>query len=125
MAYKVLDNIFHDTEVPLYNAGQMHRDWTYVEDIAAGVVAAAETPLGFEQINLGRGEPTLLSDFVRMIESLADKRAKLTNAPMPAADINYTYADITKAKNLLGYDPQVSVEGGREPILAMVPRGSA
>ena len=112
MAYKVLDNIFHDVEVPLYNGGQMHRDWTYVEDIARGIVAAAETPLGFEQINLGRGEPTLLADFVRMIESLAAKRASLTDEPMPAADITYTFADISKASRLLGYDPQVGVEDG-------------
>ena len=50
MAYKVLDNIFHGTEVPLYNKGQMHRDWTYVDDIVQGVVAAADRPLGFETI---------------------------------------------------------------------------
>ena len=53
MAYKVLDNIFFGREVPLYNQGQMYRDWTYVGDIAAGVVAAADRPLGYETINLG------------------------------------------------------------------------
>ncbi len=112
MAYKVLDNIYRGTEVPLYNGGQMHRDWTYVEDIVQGIVAAADRPLGYEVINLGRGEPTLLSDFVRMIETLAGQKAKLLSEPMPAADIEYTYANIDKARELLGYDPKVSVEAG-------------
>lgn len=112
MAYKVLDNIFHGTEVPLYNGGQMHRDWTYVDDIVRGVVAATDRPLGYEVINLGRGEPTLLSDFVQLIEAQADRPARLIDRPMPPADIEYTYADISKARELLGYDPQVRVQDG-------------
>lgn len=112
MAYKVLDNIFFDLPVPLYNNGQMHRDWTFVEDIAAGVIAAADTPLGYEIINLGRGEPILLADFVGMIERLAGRESHLTPKPMMAADVIYTYANIDKARRLLGYDPKVSVEEG-------------
>jgi len=112
MAYKVLDNIFFDREVPLYNAGQMYRDWTYVEDIAAGIIAALDRPLGYEAINLGRGEPVLLSDFVGLIEDLAGKKATLVPSPMPDADIPYTYANIDKARRLLSYDPHISVEEG-------------
>ncbi len=112
MAYKVLDNIFIGREVPLYNDGQMYRDWTYVEDIARGILAAVDRPIGYEVINLGRGEPVLLADFVRLIEELAGKRAQLIPSPMPDADIPYTYADIDKARRLLGYDPQVSVQEG-------------
>lgn len=112
MAYKVLDNIFRGTEVPLYNGGQMHRDWTYVDDIVQGVVAAADRPLGYEIINLGRGEPTLLADFVRLIEEQAGRPASLIDKPMLPADIEYTNADITKARELLGYDPKTSVEDG-------------
>jgi UDP-glucuronate 4-epimerase len=112
MAYKVADNIFFGKEVPLYNNGQMHRDWTYVEDIAAGIVAAADRPLGYEVINLGRGEPILLADFVALIEEQAGRRANLVPAPMMDADIAYTYADISKARRLLRYDPAVSVQEG-------------
>jgi UDP-glucuronate 4-epimerase len=75
MAYKVLDNIFFDKEVPLYSNGQMHRDWTYIDDIVSGIVAAVDQPLGYEIINLGRGEPVLLADFVRLIEELAARKA--------------------------------------------------
>ncbi len=112
MAYKVLDNIFEGVEVPLYNNGQMHRDWTYVDDIVRGVLAAADRPLGYEVINLGRGKPTLLADFVRLIEEQAGKRSTLIDKPMPAADIEYTYASIDRAKELLDYEPTVTVEQG-------------
>ena len=112
MAYLVLDNIFNGKEVPLYNNGQMHRDWTYVDDIVQGLLAAADRPLGFEVINLGRGKPTLLADFVRLIEEQAGKPSKLLSKPMPAADMEYTYANIDRAKELLGYAPTITVEQG-------------
>ncbi|UCE62582.1 MAG: SDR family NAD(P)-dependent oxidoreductase [Nitrospirota bacterium] len=114
MAYKVLDNIFTGCEVPLYNGGQMHRDWTYVTDIVNGVVAAADTPLGYEVLNLGRGEPVLLNDFVKQIETLAGQKAHLVNKPMLDADIAYTFADVSKTRERLGYDPKVSVSEGVE-----------
>jgi UDP-glucuronate 4-epimerase len=112
MAYKVLDNIFHGREVPLYNGGQMHRDWTYVDDIVQGILAAVDTPLGYEVVNLGRGEPTLLADFVKLIEQQAGRSSQLADEPMLAADITYTYADVSRARQLLGYAPSVSVKEG-------------
>jgi len=112
MAYQVLDHLFFGKKVTMFEGGKMYRDWTFVEDIAAGVVAAADRPLGYEVINLGRGEPTLLGDFVRMIEDLAGKKAELATGPMPKADISYTYADVSKARRLPGYDPRVSVKEG-------------
>lgn len=112
MAYLVADSIVNGREIALYENGEMHRDWTYVDDITDGVMAAVDKPLGYEIINLGRGEPTLLRDFVEMLEELAGKKANLVSKPMPAADVRYTYADITKARQLLGYDPQVSVIDG-------------
>jgi UDP-glucuronate 4-epimerase len=112
MAYKVVDNIFFGADVPVYNGGNMHRDWTFVGDIAQGVVAAADRPLGFETINLGRGEPVLLADFIHLIEEMAGRKANLVPAPMPDTDMAYTFADITKARRLLGYAPQTSVREG-------------
>ncbi|MGB0908992.1 MAG: SDR family NAD(P)-dependent oxidoreductase [Nitrospirales bacterium] len=112
MAYKVLDNIFKGTEVPLYNSGNMHRDWTYVEDIVSGITAAVDRPLGYEVLNLGRGEPVLLADFIKGIEALAGRPAHLIPTPMLDADISYTFADISKTRELLGYDPKTSVPEG-------------
>lgn len=112
MAHKLLDNMFFGREVPLYNQGQMHRDWTYVGDTAAGIVAALDRPLGFEIINLGCAEPVLLSEFITKVEQAAGRTTDLVPAPMQSADVAYTYADITKARTMLGYEPRVHLDEG-------------
>jgi UDP-glucuronate 4-epimerase len=112
MAYLLADSITKGKQIPLYEGGQMYRDWTYVDDITDGVVAALDRPLGYEIINLGRGEPILLKDFVEMIESLAGKKANVINKPKLPADFIRNEADITKARRLLNYNPRVSVEEG-------------
>jgi UDP-glucuronate 4-epimerase len=90
----------------------MYRDWTFVDDITDGVVAAIDRPLGYEIINLGRGEPTLLKEFVGMIEELAGRKANVVATPRLAADFVRNQADISKARRLLGYQPKVSVRDG-------------
>jgi UDP-glucuronate 4-epimerase len=112
LAYKLLDAMRNGQSMPLYNGGQMHRDWTFVSDIVQGVVAATDRRLGYEIINIGRGEPVLLADFVRGIEALAGRTAPVKSEPMMRADVSFTYADISKARKLLDYEPKVSVEDG-------------
>ena len=114
MAYKVLDSAYGGEPVPYFNAGQMHRDWTFVDDIVSGIVAAADRRLGYEVINLGRGEPVLVADFVSTLEHLARRKPHLVEQPMSDADVKYTYADIGKARRLLAYDPQVNVAEGTQ-----------
>jgi UDP-glucuronate 4-epimerase len=96
----------------MFGQGDMRRDWTYVGDIVEGILSALERPLGYEVINLGRGEPVLLADFVRSIERLAGRAANLTHVPAPASEPPITFADIGKARRLLGYAPKVSVDEG-------------
>jgi UDP-glucuronate 4-epimerase len=112
MAYKVAESARGGPPVPLYNGGNMQRDWTYVSDITSGVIAAADRRLGYEVVNLGRGEPVVLADFVRLVEAEAGAQAELTDAPMPQGDVARTHADITKAGKLLDYRPEVSVAEG-------------
>lgn len=112
MAYLVAESISKGIQIPLYEGGQMYRDWTYVEDIVNGVVTALERPLGYEVINLGRGEPTLLKDFVSMLEKLAGNKANVVEKPKLAADFVQNCADISKARRLLDYSPSVSVQEG-------------
>jgi UDP-glucuronate 4-epimerase len=112
LAYKLLDAMRSGEPMPLYNGGQMHRDWTFVSDIVQGVVAATDRRLGYEVINIGRGEPVLLADFVRSLEEMAGRSAPVRSEPMMRADVSYTYADISKARKLLGYEPRVSVADG-------------
>lgn len=112
MAYLLADSITKGKQIPLYEGGQMYRDWTYVDDITDGLVAALDRPLGYEIINLGRGKPTLLKDFVELIEALAGKKANVINKPKLTADFVRNEADISKARRLLDFDPKVSVEEG-------------
>jgi UDP-glucuronate 4-epimerase len=112
MAYLVADSVTKGRQIPLYEGGMMWRDWTFVDDITDGVAAALERPLGYEIINIGRGEPTLLKDFVEMIEALAGQKANVVHKPKLAADFVRNEADISKARRLLDYDPKVSVAEG-------------
>jgi len=112
IAYKVLNSAFGGDEVPYYNGGQMHRDWTFIDDIVTGLVAASDRRLGYEVINLGRGEPVVLADFVETLEHVAGRKARLKPMPMPDSDVRYTYAGIAKAQRLLGFAPKISFEEG-------------
>ncbi len=112
MPFIITDSIVNDKVFKLFDAGEMFRDWTYVGDIVKGVIAALERPLGYERINLGRGEPVRMADFVELIEQLVGKQALMETPPAPASEPKTTYADVTKARELLGYDPCVPVEEG-------------
>lgn len=112
MTYKIFDAIRTGVPMPLFNGGNMHRDWTFVSDVVSGIVAALDTRLGYEVINIGRGEPVLVADYIKSIERLAGKRAPFTSEPMMKADVDFTFANIDKAKSLLGYAPRISVEEG-------------
>ena len=112
MPYIITDSIVHQKLFKLYNAGEMFRDWTYVGDIVQGVALALDNPLGYERINLGRGLPIRMADFVELIENLVGKTAKMETPPAPASEPIITFADITKAQEQLGYNPQVTVDEG-------------
>ncbi|MDB5292168.1 MAG: epimerase [Phycisphaerales bacterium] len=96
----------------LYNAGRLKRDWTYIDDIVAGFVAALDKPLGWEIINLGCSNPVENIDFVRTLEKLLGREAKIVDAPTPASEPLITFADISKARALLGYNPTINIEEG-------------
>lgn len=112
MPFMVTDRIVKGQEIELFDAGQLKRDWTYVEDIISGIIAALERPLGYEVINLGRGEPVLMADFVEIIEDLVGKKAVLSTPPAPASEPKITFANIDKARRLLDYNPQTPVAEG-------------
>jgi len=112
MPFMVTDRIVRGETITLFDAGELKRDWTYVGDIVAGLVAALERPLGYEILNLGRGQPVLMSDFVTIIENLVGKKTKLETPPAPASEPKITFANVDKARRLLGYDTRVPVQEG-------------
>lgn len=98
--------------IELFGDGLQARDFTYVDDIARGTIAALK-PLGYEVINLGGGNnPVSLLTIIEMIEGFLGKKAKIQNKEFHIADIKKTWADISKAKSLLDWQPQVTLEDG-------------
>ncbi len=116
MPFMVTDRIVRGEEIVLFDGGTMKRDWTYVDDIVAGVMATLDRPQGYEIINLGRGEPILMSDFVTIVERLVGKPAILTKPPAPASEPKITFANIDKARRLLDYSPTTDVADGLEKM---------
>jgi len=97
--------------IQVFGDGLQERDFTYVDDIARGTIAALK-PLGYEIINLGGDRPVSLQWIIETLERLLGKQAVWQTQPMHPADVKATWADITKARTLLGWEPQVSVEEG-------------
>jgi UDP-glucuronate 4-epimerase len=104
--------IVHGQSLSLYNAGRLKRDWTYIDDIVSGFIAALDRTFGYEIINLGCSHPVENIEFVRTLEKLLGREAKIVDAPCPPSEPLVTYADITKARMMLGYEPKVNVEEG-------------
>jgi nucleoside-diphosphate-sugar epimerase len=99
-------------ELELFGDGTQARDFTYVDDIARGTIAALK-PVGYEIVNLGGGNnPVDLMTVIGMIEKHLGKKAKIKNAEFHIADVKSTWADISKADRLLGWKPKVSLEDG-------------
>jgi UDP-glucuronate 4-epimerase len=96
----------------LYNNGRLKRDWTYIDDIVAGFVAALDKPFAYEIINLGCGCPVENTRFVQILEELLHRKAQIVDTPCPPSEPLVTYADTSKAKRMLGYEPRVSFEEG-------------
>ena len=102
------------TPITLFGDGTQSRDFTFVDDISRGTILALR-PLGYEIINLGGGmKPTSLLELIRTIENVAGRKARIIHDVAQAADMVETWADITKAKLLLGWHPTVSVQEGVE-----------
>ena len=100
--------------IKLFGDGTQSRDFTFVEDIARGTIAAVRE-LGYEIINLGGGRnPVSLNIVIEKLESLLGKKAKIDHKPFHKADIKETWADIDKANRLLDWKPKVSLDEGLE-----------
>ena len=104
--------------IPIYGDGSSGRDYTYVDDIIAGVLAAMAYEARYEVFNLGNSQPVKLIDLVHSLESAIGKRALLDfQAPQPG-DAPLTWADISKARRLLDFEPRTDLASGLERFLA-------
>ena len=106
------DAILNDRPIKVFGQGDMRRDFTFIGDIVAGVVAALDRNLEFEILNLGRGKPEELLDFIRQIEETLGREARKEMLPMQPGDVRQTHADVSRARELLDYSPSVTIAEG-------------
>jgi UDP-glucuronate 4-epimerase len=111
---KFVDLIEQGKPVPLYGDGSSKRDYTYITDVVDGILAALDSSLEFEIINLGNSTPVSLQDMVSTIAQVMKCRVERKHLEEQPGDVPLTYADIGKARKLLGYKPSVSFEEGIE-----------
>ena len=97
----------------MFGDGSTRRDYTYIDDIIAGVRAAIEYDQSkYEVINLGESRTVELRELIALLEDALDRQAQIDWQPAQPGDVPQTFADITKARRLLGYNPQTQIEEG-------------
>ena len=112
--YRFIKWITEGETIQIFGDGSQSRDFTYVDDIARGTIAALQD-VGYDIINLGGGRnPVSLKTIIEKLETLIGKRAVIDHKPFHIADLMETWADIKKAKNLLGWEPKVFLDEGLE-----------
>jgi UDP-glucuronate 4-epimerase len=99
-------------EIPMYGDGSSNRDYTYIDDLIDGMMAVLQRHKGYEIYNLGESQTTSLKELIQLIEKALGKKATIEPLPYQPGDVSITYADITKAARMLGYQPKVSMEEG-------------
>lgn len=104
--------ILRDEPIDVFGDGTSSRDYTYIDDIVDGVVAAVDRCDGYEVINLGSHTPVTLADMISTIEAACGKKAQINRLPMQPGDVERTYADVTKAGRLLDYAPSTQFGQG-------------
>lgn len=109
-----MDSLMQNKGIKVFGDGSALRDFTYVGDIVDGALKALDKPLPYEIINIGRSEPVTVLDFIRTLENVTAKKAILTFESVKPGDVSLTYADVSKAKKLLGYEPKVTLAKGLE-----------
>ncbi|MGE5190552.1 MAG: NAD-dependent epimerase/dehydratase family protein [Gemmatimonadota bacterium] len=116
--HKFTRRIFEGGEVELFGDGTTRRDYTYVDDIVGGVLGALSAPPGHRVYNLGGSATVSLADLVSLIEGAAGIRARRVFRPFQPGDMAVTYADISRARAELGYDPRTPVAAGVEKFVS-------
>jgi UDP-glucuronate 4-epimerase len=105
-------SIFEGRKISLFGDGSSRRDYTYIEDIIEGTMGVFSREHGFQVYNLGESQTISLSELIREIEGQTGKKAILEYLPEQPGDVKQTFADIRKAKEMLGYNPRTKVREG-------------
>lgn len=109
---------FEGKPIRKFGDGSSRRDYTFVGDFADGFVSAIDRPLGYEIFNLGNSATVSLNEFLSVISETTGRTLQIEQLPMQPGDVNITYADLTKARELLSYNPKTSIREGMAQFVA-------
>ncbi|UCE24581.1 MAG: GDP-mannose 4,6-dehydratase [Candidatus Zixiibacteriota bacterium] len=110
--HQFTDRIYNGKEIQQFGDGNSQRDYTYIDDIIDGILACRTAEFDYEIFNLGRSDTIKLADLIAGIEKCLGKKASVRVVAEQAGDVRRTFADISKARSLLGYAPKVSIDEG-------------
>jgi UDP-glucuronate 4-epimerase len=111
--HKFAKLISENRPIPVFGDGRTRRDYTYIDDIIAGVRSAVDyRESDYEVFNLGESQTVELNELIALLEKELDRHALIERQPVQPGDVPQTFADVTKARRLLGYDPQTKIEDG-------------
>jgi nucleoside-diphosphate-sugar epimerase len=112
--YRFIDAVLRGRKIEVYGSGEQERDFTYISDAVQATLRAARIDRNFEIINIGRGRPVKLKEIIETITKISGRRAEVEYKEEQRGDVKKTYADISKAREILGYEPQVDIDKGIE-----------
>ncbi len=115
--YLFTEALLHDQPITQFGDGSTRRDYTFIDDIVNGVVSSLQLETKFEIINLGNNQPVSLKEFIATLEKVTGKQAQVIYQEIPTGDVTQTWADITKAQQLLHYHPSTSLEQGLQKFV--------
>jgi UDP-glucuronate 4-epimerase len=105
--------------IPVFGDGSTRRDYTFIEDIVEGIIGSLHYEgSNYEVINLGNDQTVTLSHMIETIEEVVGKKAEINRLPEQPGDVPQTWADVTKAGKLLGYEPKTSFRAGIKRFVA-------
>ncbi len=110
--HKFAQLMWEDKKIPVFGNGASRRDYTYVDDVVSGIVAALRVNPRFEILNLGESQTASLLELITHLETAFGKKAQVITLPRQPGDMDITYADISKARRVLGYLPMTPIEEG-------------
>lgn len=110
--HKFVKNILEDKEIEIYGDGEQTRDFTYVKDAVQATISAANLKTGFDIFNIASGNQISMNKVIELLESILGKKVKVKYMETAKGDIRDTFADISRAKELLNYEPKTSLEEG-------------
>ena len=112
------DAMLNNRPINVYNYGDMQRDFTYIDDIVSGTIAALDRPVPYDIFNLGNSKSEQLMKLIEILEHELGLEAEKNMMPMQPGDVKQTSADIKKSKDLLGFDPKTPIEKGIKKFVA-------